>query len=83
MPGGAGMTEDPAERDLRAAEYVIGTLDATERAAMDLELAVDPAARAAVREWERRLAPLAAAIPEIEPGEGVWPAILRALPHRS
>ncbi|MBO1020590.1 anti-sigma factor [Methylobacterium sp. SD274] len=77
------MTEDPTERDLRAAEYVIGTLDATERAAMDLELAVDPAARAAVREWERRLAPLAAVIPEIEPGEGVWPAILRALPNRA
>ncbi|WP_019903879.1 anti-sigma factor [Methylobacterium sp. 77] len=77
------MTEDPAERDLRAAEYVIGTLDADARAAMDLELAVDPAARAAVRDWERRLAPLADIVPESEPGPGVWPAILRALPART
>lgn len=76
------MTEDPAERDLRAAEYVLGTLSAAERAAMDLELAVDPAARAAVAAWERRLSPLADLIPEVRPSPGLWPAILRALPAR-
>ncbi|MGU3360747.1 anti-sigma factor domain-containing protein [Methylobacterium sp. M6A4_1b] len=71
------MTPDPEERDLRLAEYVLGTLPLPERAAVDLELAVDPAARAARDAWERRLAPLALAAPEVAPGPGVWPAIAR------
>ncbi|RZK78941.1 MAG: hypothetical protein EOO66_30530, partial [Methylobacterium sp.] len=57
------MTPDPEERDLRLAEYVLGTLPLPERAAVDLELAVDPAARAARDAWERRLAPLALGAP--------------------
>ncbi|WP_264047773.1 anti-sigma factor [Methylobacterium flocculans] len=73
------MTPDPNERDLRLAEYVLGTLSPSERAAVDLELAVDPAARAARDAWERRLAPLALAAPEVQPGPGVWPAIARAV----
>lgn len=76
------MTADPDERDLRAAEYVLGTLSATERAAMDLERVVDPATRAAVHAWERRLSPLSESAPETAPGPLVWPAILRALPPR-
>ncbi|MCJ2035678.1 anti-sigma factor domain-containing protein [Methylobacterium sp. J-068] len=73
------MTPDPNERDLRLAEYVLGTLTPPERAAVDLELAVDPAARAARAAWDRRLAPLALAAPEAEPGPGVWPAIARSI----
>lgn len=76
------MTADPDDRDLRAAEYVLGSLSAPERAAMALEITVDPAARAAVRDWERRLAPLALAAPEVDPGPGLWPAIAAALPER-
>lgn len=68
------------DRDLRAAEYVLGSLSPSERAAMELELAVDPASVSAVRAWERRLAPLASVIPEVDPGPRVWAAILRALP---
>lgn len=74
------MTPDPDERDLRAAEYVLGTLPAAERAAMDLESAVDPTTRSAVRAWERRLAPLALIAPDVAPGPQVWEAIRRALP---
>lgn len=73
------MTPDPDERDLRLAEYVLGTLPPAERAAVDLELAVDPTARAAREAWERRLAPLALAAPEVPPGPEVWPAIARAV----
>jgi anti-sigma-K factor RskA len=73
------MTPDPEERDLRLAEYVLGTLPQPERAAVDLELAVDPAARAARDAWERRLAPLALAAPEVAPGPDLWPAIARRL----
>ena len=73
------MTPDPEERDLRLAEYVLGTLPLPERAAVDLELAVDPAARAARDAWERRLAPLALGAPAVAPGPEVWPAIARQL----
>ncbi|MDB5645043.1 MAG: uncharacterized protein JWQ05_712, partial [Methylobacterium sp.] len=73
------MTPDPEERDLRLAEYVLGTLPPAERAAVELELAVDPAARAARDAWERRLAPLALTAPEVQPGPGVWPAIARSV----
>ncbi|MFC6390368.1 anti-sigma factor [Methylorubrum zatmanii] len=75
MSGGGETRPDPAGRDLRAAEYVLGTLDAGERAAFERERAVDPAAEAALRAWERRLAPLALAAPEIEPGAGIWQGI--------
>ncbi|MDF9863785.1 anti-sigma-K factor RskA [Methylorubrum pseudosasae] len=78
MSGGSGRPE-PAERDLRAAEYVLGTLDAGERAAFELERAVDPATEAAVRAWERRLAPLARAVPAIEPPAHIWQEIAREI----
>ncbi|WP_431311070.1 anti-sigma factor [Methylobacterium nigriterrae] len=70
----------PDERDLRAAEYVLGTLSPSERAAFELERTVDPAAAAAVRAWEGRLAPLVLAIPSEPPSPRVWEAIVRALP---
>ena len=76
------MTPDPDERDLRAAEYVLGTLSASERAAMDLERTVDPATAAEVRAWERRLAPLDSTAPLVVPDPRVWSMILRALPRR-
>lgn len=76
------MTPDPDERDHRAGEYVLGTLIPSERAAMELERTVDPATEAAVRAWQRRLAPFDAAIPPVAPDPRVWAAIARALPRR-
>lgn len=73
----AGTPSDPG--DFRFAEAVLGTLDPAERAAVEREVAADPAARAARDAWERRLAPLALTAPEAEPGPEVWPAIARAL----
>jgi anti-sigma-K factor RskA len=69
--------------DDNAAEYVLGTLDAAERAEFAARLARDPAARAAVTEWERKLAPLSAAIPDAAPSAGLWERIERALPDAS
>jgi anti-sigma-K factor RskA len=66
--------------DDRAAEYVLGTLDAAERAKFAVSLAADPAARAAVSAWERRLAPLSAAVPEEAPPSALWERIESALP---
>ncbi len=44
---------------VQAGEYVLGTMPPAERAAFAARLAADPAAALAVRDWERRLAPLA------------------------
>jgi anti-sigma-K factor RskA len=72
---------DPApEQDMRAAEYVLGTLDARERAALEREAGRDPGMASRIREWERRLAPLTGAVPPVEPPSRVREALLRALP---
>ena len=50
------MTEaEPDEQELLAAEYVLGTLDAEERARARALVAMDPGFAAIVRAWERRL----------------------------
>lgn len=64
--------EDP---DGAAGEYVLGTLDAAERAAFARALAQDAALRAAVSAWERRLGPLADTAPAVAPDPRVWAAI--------
>ncbi|MDP4026763.1 anti-sigma factor [Methylobacterium sp. NEAU 140] len=68
-----------SEADLRAAEYVLGTLDAEERAAVVREVAADPMALARLRDWERRFAPLMDAVPVVPPPPGLRDAILRAV----
>jgi len=71
---------DPGDPDLRAAEYVLGTLDAREREAVARAAARDPAAHARIEAWERRLFPLAETIPAAAPPPRVRAALLRALP---
>ncbi|MGX7706188.1 anti-sigma factor [Methylobacterium sp. Gmos1] len=73
----------PDETDLRAAEYVLGTLSAAEREAYRRERAGSAALRAAERAWEARLAPLAGAVPEVAPPPGAWAGIAAhlAAPH--
>lgn len=63
------------ERDLRAGEYVLGTLPADERAAFERELASDVGLAAVVRAWEARLSPLAGSIAEVAPSPDVWSGI--------
>lgn len=60
------MTERD-DRDMLAAEYVLGTLDAAERAGVDARRASDPALDRAIADWERRLAPLTDTIAPVEP----------------
>ena len=67
-----------ADKELRnklAAEYVLGTMSARARRRFDINLKENPALRRAVAEWEKRLTPLALALPEIEPPSRVWQAI--------
>lgn len=76
------MTMDE-DREILAAEYALGTLDAAERAQAERLIASEPAFAARVRYWEGRLSPLADAIEGVEPPASVWPGILAALPGLS
>jgi quercetin dioxygenase-like cupin family protein len=69
--------------DMEAAEFVLGTLSGPERAALDAERAHNPALAQAIGDWERRLAPLSAMVPQVRPSAGLWGRIeagLDALP---
>jgi anti-sigma-K factor RskA len=50
-----------------AAEYVLGTLDGAERTAVAARRQREPALDAAIEAWERRLSPLASAVPSVAP----------------
>lgn len=63
------------DRDLQAAEYVLGTLDRDERRAFARVLATDPAAAAAVRDWTERLAPLGEGAAAVQPPARLWSRI--------
>ena len=68
------------ERQLDAAEYVIGTMSAVERSAFEDALAFSPEARGDVRFWEGAFGALNASVsPEVVP-QVVWERIDRALP---
>ncbi len=68
------MTISPDD-DFAAAEYALGTLDASERATLAARRLREPELDEAIRAWEERLAPLAEAAPEIEPPRDLLPAI--------
>jgi len=72
------MTMDE-DRDGFAAEYVLGTLDAEERAQADALMLVDPDFAAKVRQWERRLGELNALVAPVEPQPPVWEGIRAGL----
>jgi anti-sigma-K factor RskA len=55
------------EDDLSAAEFALGTLDPGERAAVAARRLREPELDAAIGAWERRLAPLAEAVPPLAP----------------
>jgi anti-sigma-K factor RskA len=58
-----------------AGEYVLGTLDVSERAAVDAQRVRDAVLDRAIREWQRRLAPLDAEARPVEPSPGLLPRI--------
>lgn len=68
------MTEHD-EIDSAAAEYVLGTLDASERASVAARRLRDTRLNAAIFDWERRLAPLDEAGAEIAPPPGLFQKI--------
>ncbi len=71
----SGPGEDdptPEDRDLNAAEYVIGLLSASEARAVEAQALADPAMAASILAWQRRLEPLASAVPPQAPPPRVW-----------
>jgi anti-sigma-K factor RskA len=62
-------------REKLAAEYVLGTMSARARRRFETLLKQMPALRRAVAEWESRLLPLTAVLPDIQPPARVWTSI--------
>jgi len=58
-----------------AGEYVLGVLDADERAEARRRISAEPAFARAVQWWENHLTPLASDIQGVEPSAGLWPRI--------
>lgn len=67
------------EDEASAAEYVLGTLDPGERAALAARRQREREIDEAIRDWEKRLAPLAEAVPEREPPRDLLPEIERRI----
>jgi anti-sigma-K factor RskA len=72
------MTEDE-DIDGLAAEYVLGSLDASERTAVDMRRRGDRALAAAISAWERRLGPLSWRAPEVQPPSHLLDGILQRI----
>ncbi len=68
MSGSTGYDED----DLLAAEYVLGTLEPADHAALSREAETNPALRNAIETWERYLAPLNFLSEPISPPASLW-----------
>ena len=75
--------DDPQLLEALAREYVLGLLPARSRARFARVLSFSLVARRAVTAWERRLAPLAAAVRPVEPPDAAWAGIETALGLRA
>jgi anti-sigma-K factor RskA len=73
------LVEEPDDREGRAAEYVLGTLDADERLQAQALMAADSQFAEMVRTWERWLGELHALIASVEPPAHTWDRIKAAL----
>lgn len=71
------MTDE--EQDALAAEYVLGTLAADERANADGLIASDATFAELVRQWERRLGELNVMVEAVEPPPQIWDRIKSGL----
>ena len=65
------------DRDLLAAEYVLGSLEGDERREAERLLAADPAFARSVFAWQQRLTPLATHAAPAAPPADLWPRIER------
>lgn len=70
---------DPSEIDELAGEYVLGTLGAEQRQALERRLSHDDTLQAAVWAWESRLQPYTALAEPVAPTTQLWQRIERSL----
>jgi len=77
------MSYSRDEISIIADEYVIGLLDATEAAKVELEVERDPELRAAVAASRERFLPLDELAPPLPTDEALWQRIEAALPPQS
>ena len=78
------MTGDmPEDRDIAAAEYVLGIVRGPDRVEFERRMATDTALRDAVAAWEDRLSAIAASVPPMEPPETLWPRVEASIRERS
>ncbi|MEG1055296.1 MAG: gluconate 2-dehydrogenase subunit 3 family protein, partial [Janthinobacterium sp.] len=73
------MIDSDEELQRLAGEYVLGTLELAERAAVEQRLPREPALRDAVDAWEQRLLPLTTLAPPEAPSAQLWPRISASL----
>ena len=71
------MTDDPADpapadRDLQAAEYVLGALTPPQARALEAMALTDPTIAASIAAWENRLAPMADLVAPVPPPPLLW-----------
>ena len=66
-----------------AAEYVLGTLDAEERAQVEAMMSVDKDFTSMVEAWEQKLGALNQMVGSVEPRPIVWENIKAAIGHSS
>jgi len=69
------MSTEDEDRALRAGEYVLGVLDAAERARLEEAARRDPELARAIHAWEERLTPLTRLVPPSPPPAAVWARI--------
>ena len=60
------------DKDVLAAEYVLGTLDGDDRANAQMLIAIDPGFVANVARWERQLGELHMLVEAVEPPAATW-----------
>jgi len=66
---------DTPDRDLLAAEYVLGSLEGEERREAEHLLANDPDFARSVAAWQQRLTPLASQVAPVTPPADLWQRI--------
>jgi anti-sigma-K factor RskA len=79
MSGVMTLEAEPDNREGRAAEYVLGTLDAEERLKAQALMAADSRFAEMVRAWERRLGELSSLIASVDPPPPIWDRVRAAL----
>lgn len=66
------MSNSAEDRDMLAAEFVLGTLERHDARAVELMAENDQELAEAIAAWQERLAPLSRIVPERAPPAGLW-----------